>query len=640
MTKEETLAEFLLALKTVLNIAALYSKDHPYFLKAIDDFKIKLDPVFGYLDPLKIDATSSSVILDGKASPDSPSTKEIAGILHKRKIKSVQIKKESSNRELAHFIHSISLRPREILNAGGIGKFISKGELRNIAVEELDYSELLKGGREDVVDVWSYLLEEAVDKNDAEKINDLADNFSKVISHLKINDFLSDQGMNKNLSKFFDYLKGHETVKFEKCSQGFFKAIISDKKFTDYQKLDKIKVFLKDMKEENIAGALLDQLCRDKNFDKHNLDLFSILFTKDKHRKIASLLEEKVNDIEYLRDRVAAKDKIQELFSTESSSTISEVYRNTLTHLLTGISFKDKYTFDQDLIVINYELTLLELINSETDKEQIILITKRINRDFEHLSSRKEWEYLRRLAEILNRIKAQDPTLTESVKELDIKISGLFESMIWDEKLLADVEFLEDYCQISTKWPEFYLDRIFKEEIFTPAVFKLYFRFFPNSTDLFCNYLNNKRSQLKFLIRVTESLKKVKTEPLLHVLKYIYGISDTLVKVEVLKTMQSLSLLDHEFLLMIIEEDNFIMKRGAMLIIKGDAHLQKKALDKLFLIKNPFGIRNRIVLDNLRVVEELKIKEAIDHLNRLSKKRFFWYRPIRDRAKSIRDQLV
>jgi len=635
MTKEEVLTDFLQALKTVLQIAALYSKDHPYFLKAIEDFRKKLDPVFQFLDPLRIDVTPSSVLLGEKEFPASANSREIAGILHRRKIKKLGVKKETSNKELAYFIHSISLRPREILSAGGISRFVSKGEVKNISIEEVDYSELLKGGREEIADIWSYLLEEAVTEFDGRKINDLADNFSRIISQFKINDFIGDEGVSRNLVKFFEYLKVHEKSKFQKCSQDFFRTIISDKGFKDYAKLDKIKLFLGDLKDDDVAGALLEQLCKDKDFDTHNLNLFSLLFSVQRHQKIASCLGGKIEHIEYLRDKTAAKDKLQELFSSGEASGISEVYQNTLTHLLGGISFKDKYDFDQDLIVKNYELTLLEILNSETGKDQIIQTAKRIGQEFDNLVSRREWEYLRHLVKILSRKKISDPSLGDSIKALDIKITGLLESMIWDQNSAANIAFLEDYCQASTKWPEFYLDKIFKEEILTPGALKLYFRFFPKSAGLFYSNLDKKRSQLKFLTVLIRSLGSVQAESLLAALKYIYGISDTLIKVEVLKAMQSVEASDSDFLLKVIEDNNFALKIAAMSIIKKDVNLTRLALDKLLSIKNPFGLKNKIILDNLRIVQELKLQDAGDQLLSFSKMRLFWYRQLRDKAKKI-----
>jgi len=637
MTKEKVLADFLQALKTVLNIAALYSKDHPYFLKAIEDFRKKIDPVFQFLDSLRIDVTPSSVFLEDKELPSSPNSREIAGILHRRKIKKVEIRKDVGNKELAHFIHSISLRPREILSAGGISEFVSKGQVKNISVEELDYSELLKGGREEIADIWSYLLEEAVGEVDGRKINDLADNFSRIISQFKINDFISDEGVSRNLAKFFEYLKVHEKSKFQKCSQDFFRMIISDKGFSDYQKLDKIKLFLGELKDDDIAAALLEQLSKDKEFDIHNLNLFSLLFSGQRHQKIASCLGEKIEHIEYLRDKTAAKDKLQELFSSADASSISEIYQNTLTHLLGGISFKDKYDFDQDLIVENYELTLLEILNSEIGKDLIIQTAKRIGQEFDNLVSRREWEYLKHLVKILSRRKISDSSFGDSIKALDIKLTNLLESMIWDEKKAAEIVFLEDYCQASTKWPEFYLDNIFKEEVFTPGALKLYFRFFPKSAGLFYGYLDKKRSQLKFLAALITNLSSVQTESLLATLKYIYGISDTLIKVEVLKAMQSAQAVDSDFLLEVIEENNFALRKEAMSIIKKDVNLAKQALDKLLLIKNPFGLKNRIILDNLRIVQELNLQQARDQLLAFSKMRFFWYRQLKDKAKKIMD---
>ncbi|MCM8801546.1 MAG: hypothetical protein NC912_06070, partial [Candidatus Omnitrophica bacterium] len=63
--------------------------------------------------------------------------------------------------------------------------------------------------------------------------------------------------------------------------------------------------------------------------------------------------------------------------------------------------------------------------------------------------------------------------------------------------------------------------------------------------------------------------------------------------------------------------------------------IKDEIIKRFINIASPLGIRNKIILQNLEIIEELRLIEAIDYIVSLSKRRFFWNRNVRNKAKEI-----
>ncbi len=62
---------------------------------------------------------------------------------------------------------------------------------------------------------------------------------------------------------------------------------------------------------------------------------------------------------------------------------------------------------------------------------------------------------------------------------------------------------------------------------------------------------------------------------------------------------------------------------------------RKIALDNLLYIPSPWGKKNKLIMENIMVIEEIELKEAEDYLVTLSKRRFFWNRNLRKKASGV-----
>ncbi|GAF93199.1 unnamed protein product, partial [marine sediment metagenome] len=266
-----------------------------------------------------------------------------------------------------------------------------------------DYSQLLKGEGEEVKDVWSYLLQEAVEQEDKEKLMEVADSFEKVIKDFEAGEFFEDKEFSENFIRFFDYLKINEEKSYRKCAKNLVKTVVKKKEdIKDEEKLKNIKAIITDLKEEDLATSLWDELIYDDNFDSLSFSIFSKLIERDKHEKVAASLSDIFKEDDALREDPRAEEKIKELLSGTSSTMMSEIYRQTLTSFLKDISYETKLTFDHTLLQKNYRYILLNLLKKDTSLKYITETMGKIFGEWEAVKEKKDLEYIQYVFEVLD----------------------------------------------------------------------------------------------------------------------------------------------------------------------------------------------------------------------------------------------
>ena len=92
MNKEEALNDFLKGLRIVFSNATAYSKDHPYFIKSVENFRQKIDTLFNFLNPIKINIAPNFLFLYDRCWDKEAPYVELASLLHFRKIKSIEFR--------------------------------------------------------------------------------------------------------------------------------------------------------------------------------------------------------------------------------------------------------------------------------------------------------------------------------------------------------------------------------------------------------------------------------------------------------------------------------------------------------------------------------------------------------------------
>lgn len=635
MDREKASLEFLKGLKIVFNNASAYPKDHPYFIKSVAAFKKKIDELSASLKPIKINFSTDSLFVEGLYLDTSALHAELASIFHSRKIKSIQINEGITIDELVYFISEASIPPRNLLRAGGLQHLLQKEKTPHISAEEIDYSQLLKGEGDECKDVWIYLFREAQAQKNSMKLEELADSFERMVGKFKAKDIFEDPELNKTIQDFLANIKMHNKEKFARCSKALLRSVLKDKYASERYDAEDIKMFFKGAGEEIFAETLWEEIATNEYFDSLSFKLFSRLIETGKHQEIASLLEDKLVASKHLEDSPRLKKKLKELFSVTEVSYVSGIYRHALSALLKSTPSEDKLMFDRGLMLANYRLILLNLALEEPDKEKLKSILEILKKEFDRVIQERNWEYISNVLEILDRKKTEDVSLAPLYEGLEMHLLGLVEQMVFESSIPADFEYFMESIRHSSTTADFYINKIFNEKGNTFFVLKLFLKFFSGDLSLFYKALDKKYADLEFIEQMIDNLQGIDSLAAIAILKHIYFISNNLLKIEILRVMQDLPRYDKDFLLSILKNDYVILKQEALLALLRDEKTRKEAVDILLSVPNRWGRKNKVLLDNMSVIETAELKEAGDRLVSLSRGWPFWKREVRKKAKEV-----
>lgn len=638
MTRDEAILDFLRGLRVCLNVSTLYSKEHPSFLKTAEDFREKAVELLKFETFIKLDITVSSLLIGEKDYTKEAMCQDMVGFLHNRKIKNIEIKPGLIVEEAAAFMSLMAMRPSEVAKAGGLGKIITGEKLTNIVIDELEYSQLLKGGDEEVEDVWKFLLSDAAQQQNSSKYDLLASNYKKIIDRFKTKEFLEDEELQKNMDKFMQYLKQTKNVKYSDFSKGMLKAILEDKQIAQYDSVDKLKEFLRNFNPDDLANALVDQISNDSTFDSLNLKLFFRLTDEKGHRETASLVKEKLENTPSRIEGFQTRMKLKDLLSMSDNPYVSEIYRNTLSRLLEDVSFEGKFHFDVKQLTLNYRFILLNLLAEEQDYRRLLPVVERVTADWEAAAQEVNWEYMRGLLDTLTRRKKKASYLGEVFLELENKIFAFVEEKGLSQGNDLEISRLVDSMEGSLQDKEYYLAKIFKERRVSSGTLKILFKFFPEAVDIFIERLKPVHGEAEFMERIIHCLKLAGEPAAARIYKGIYAMSNELVKAYVLQAMQERPRLDERFLLAVLRTASSGLRKEAFLALQRDEKLKKKALDTLLFIFNLIGERGGYILENIAMLDELDFREAKPYLLVLAKRPFFWNKAIRDKSQEVLDK--
>jgi hypothetical protein len=635
MNKVEALGDFFKALKTVFNISSLYSQDHPFFTKTVVEFKNKIDTTFTHVSEIKFGVANNYLLVEDTMFSQATVYLDLAKMFHVRKIKSIEIKKPVSVKELIIFLNRTSAPPREIFKQGGITAILNKEGIQNITIEELDYSQLLaKGQGTDYKDIWEYLLKEATEKFDLQQINVLTDNFGKIVGQFSAKELLQNGETKSNIHKLFNYLKEKDKEKFSQCSTAIAKSILNDK-MASQEDPEKIKEFFKDLTDENLSVILGDEILNNDNFDALSFDFFSKLVENDRHRNIASLTGQNLLNSQQ-GPTLKTKKKIDKLVSFSRSASISQVYRKALASLLKDTPFKAGAALNQDSLKDNYRYIILNLFEQEDEEEKIKLLLTHLSRILAETMQEEDFEFIKAMLQLIQEVRAKHAGFAAYFTDLDKKISALMENIILNKEgagVFLDIESFFSYIKESSFGLDFYIHKIFNEHLVNPAILKLFFKLFADKMEIFYENLIKMYSDTDFFMLFMENIKKVNPETCLEILKRTYMTSSTIVKIEILRTMLELPIQDNGFLLDILKNGDRNLKKQALMLLLRDIGAPAEAMESLLLISTIWGKNNTLVMDNIQLIEDMHIFEATDYLAALSKKPFFWNRNLRKKAK-------
>jgi len=638
--KQKALEDFFRTLKISLGYITAYSSTHRAFLESLPALKKSIEELFGFTDYLKIGFSADSVFFGEAEYSKLQIFQDMAKFFHFIKIKSIEVKKSIDSGELAIILDKLSLPAKEIRKLGGWSSILKETKVFNFLVEELDYLQFLRGSEEEVKDIWSYLLKDALDKDLIEKIKQCVDNFAEIMKKIRVSDFIWDADLNKNLIRFFDYLKSKDKNGLMHCAKSMFRIIIKDKGSYSPQEIDKLKIFLAELNIDDFAQAFWDEISTDDKFDNRSFDLFLNLIDKDKHEKIAASLKSDPEKMNMLKSNIRMNRKFNELFEETEDSLEAQVYGFALAGFIQKDFNLEGITFDQNHLEGNYHIILLYFLNQETSADTIDSISKKLLKDLNYIT--KEWlnepHFFVIALDTLIRLRKEFPE-SIPVEELYKKLANFVESIFLEGNAPDAMGPVSDLLQKSVLDFETYIKKIFKENKFSFYILKFMIRFFPDKLSIFYDMLKDKSSDVDFIMKIIVSLKASHNPLGVQTLELIYSFSNDLIKLEVLKALNEVGELDKNFILSIVGKESFLLKKEALSVLSKDPEAVKEASKSLLLLPSPWGKKNNYIIENIRLIQELRLKETKEDLQILSKRPFFWNSKMRAKAREALDSI-
>ncbi|MCQ9205213.1 MAG: hypothetical protein NG737_02750 [Omnitrophica bacterium] len=639
MDEIEIYDDFLKSLRVAITNSSVYFNKHPIFVKSIEDFGEKLEKVFPLLNPLKFGITPTSLLFSDKVLEGTRLYSDVAEFFHRRKIKSIEIKPGVTGKELVSFLALMNLSAKNILENGGPQNILKQRNVSHIVAEELDYSQLLKGEGQELKDIWFYMLKKSFGKQGGVPIEELADGFSKVLTELKVEDLLIDGEDGPAINKFLVYLKDKDKNKFLKCAKGLTKLVARSGDLSKKDIRQKLGTFFQSIETDDFSQMLLDEFEKGDEINSLSIKLFSKLLDRNEHEKVASSLADKIKKKDWLRNNPKLLEGIKDLISLPEAPYIAQIYKHNLSELLENVSLNQGMSFDRNQLENNYQLTLLDLFILETDTFQLELIIDNIMRECEKRIELNSFKYLKSVAQALEKKRKDNPSLGDIFTKVEKGISQFIESAVLAQKSISDFEYFLNILKISTLDSQAYISEIFNENKLSFYSLSLFFKFFKEDLNIFCENLDKKITDALFLKKLIESLQKIDSFESLEVLKHIFYSSNDFIKIEILKLMLGLSVYDEKFLFSILKNLDFMQRKLAFIILIKRSQLKNQIAQALLAIRNPFGLHSRLIQENLKIVAEEPFKGLENSLLLLTKYRFFWNRIIRQTAKEILDKL-
>lgn len=629
--KDALIIEFLRNLKVTFKTASIYNLDHPAFHQGVTGLMETLDSLFDLLSPLAIGFAPSSVLIDGRFWENDPTYVALGQHFHLRKIKGLVLHHGLTLAELTRLAAGMARPLPQFIKEGGALKMVQQERIEHVELEVLDYSQLLRGEGEEIKDIWPYLLMEAVEENDPDKLSLVAGSFERVIGKFNTEDLVQNEELQKNFVKFFKYLRETSEEKHRSCARDLLKSILASQKTTRESKFENLKLLVSDLTEEDLASTLWEEIIGNDRFDSLSFSIFSKLVSKERHLKISTSLRDLFQTDDPANRKADVERKLKALLKGTSGQMISEIYRETLKSLLSEINFEKKMAFDRAGLETNYRYLLLNLLAKEGHGGPAGPLLERISEEWERIAQDRDLGYLACLQEVL-RDRQGELAAEPGCEKVRRQLSDLVETLVLAGEASADLDTLVEGLDKSLLEPVAYLDAIFRERVVTPTLLRAYLTFFKSSLAEFRARLDRSASASDLLENIAWGLRKIDTPLSLELLKDIYCTGDTGVKVRALQAMQGLTEYDEQFLFAVLDERDMRLKGEALVLLGRHPRARHVALTKLLALQSPYGIRNRKLIRNIRLVESKNVRESRDFLEALVRRKDFWNRKVRHEA--------
>jgi hypothetical protein len=616
--------DFIKKFKVALTNCSVYFPQHPIFSQSVNNFKKNINLIAQDEPFLFIKVKPKALIINGKNLEERNLYKDLAAFFHRRKVKSIKIKKEITEEELSKFLVNISSSEKNILAKGGIKKILKENEVKNIEINELDYSQLIKGEGKVIKDVWGYLFSFQDIQGGKDEFEN---NLEETTTQHGVKDVLGDEQLSQQLLDSFSKLQSGDKEKFKKALNRLIKLILKNKDLKNIKNKSKLKNLFSQVNGEDLAHLLFNILKSNQSLDSSTFKLFSTLVPPDTHQKTADKLSRNIKEN---KEKINI-DKINNLFSSFDEQEIIPIYQKKLSlDNLSGVS-KKELSFDYNHLHQNYRLLLLDLFFYETDGFRLGLILEKILLEIEK-DFLENIEFVNKFAKIYTK-----KTIDTSSKELNSTIKKIWsqaEKNIFKANDFSNFIFLTKVLDATTLDIHFYLGKI-EEKKFNPLVLRLFFKFFPKQIDKLYEKIKDKRKDFNFLKKIITDLKLCNHFAALGLLKGLFNLVPISVKIKILDIIKNYYQCDQHFILPLFDSQSFYLRKKSVEMAVKFPQLHKQIAQKLLYLSNYFGFNSKIILENLEIINQNYIPQAKPFLNKLAKMNFFWNRQIRKKAKQV-----
>lgn len=634
--KDELIRSMTRSLRVAFKMASMYHAEHPAFKSSVNELMAKLEALFIHINPLTIGFSPHALLIDGRFWEGDRTYLDLAQLFHFRKIKRLEIRPGVPHVEFMRFASKIMLPVKLFIKEGGAQAIVKRENIVHIAVDTLEYSLLLQGEGEEIKDIWPYLLMEAVEENDSDKLEQISGTFGKVVGKFNTEDLIQNEELHKNFAKFFQYLKETSEEKHRTCAKQLLKSIVSARKTPAEAKFENLKLLISDLSEQDLASTLWEEIIGNDKFDSLSFSIFSRLIDKDRHKRISTSLHALFHTDNPGNRRSETESKIRILLSGVSSQLHSEMYRQTLSNLLNEIAFDRKLVLDRPLLQRNYRFLLLVLLSQEERREAAVGDLNRIVEEWERIVEEGDFEFLLAFDEILGRRAAEwagEPAVDAARRSIAEHVEG---SILRGEARPELDLFVGRLGRSLHEW-EAYGATLFTDRIVSSTLLKACFGFFPGETESLHARIEKKASDSELLGRMADALTLIDSPVSLETLERLFEAGDAAVKVKALQAMQNLKESDEAFLFPVLEAKNELIQAEALVLLMRNERTKHVAFTKLFGLASPYGWRNRTLLRNLGIVGRYDLREAAPYIAPLAERKDFWNRKVRQAAARLMD---
>lgn len=615
-----------------LKSASLYPAEHPAFRNSAAELKGKADELFQKALAVRLGFSSRSLLVDGEAWEKEKVYEELAHFFHVRLILSLEMKPEVSIEDWVSFIGLLAQSPRDLVRAGGIRFLLMSRKLESFQVEELDYSELLTAEGVELRDVWAYLLSEALREPEPQKVRRAAEVFPRLLGQLSLTNLLADSGQATDLGHFFSLLEEKDESGFEECSSALIKKILRETVLPPQENLARLSETVVRLKDQRLAALILEEMARAENFNGEALDVLLRLLGQQRWQSVARAFEEEaLKNILKLSESSRFKERVEELLRRlPDASSFKEAFST----IVRQISITKRPTLDPSLLASSYRTMLLELLTQDSGPENVSLCLAAIEEEWENITADKDFAFIQLLFKTFER-KAESLAADPLFRRIREELADYIERSLLSGEVRPELETILRQLPRSRLGLNYYLITIFEEGKVTPAILRTFFHLFADEIFYFNLNLDQKKSDRRFLRKLAASLAEVDAPLSLATLKHIFTLGDDSIKVKTLEAMENLSTFDEKFLYPLLRRADFPLKKGALRILRREPETRRKAIRLLLLRRSPLGLRNRALIEHLRLVEDLDLREAADEVGRLARRRLFWNRRLHGEAISL-----